>query len=151
MRYITQKRRKLTKHERQLIYDKCGGHCAYCGKEITIGQMQVDHIIPMELYHSYDCFGIDIDVMDNMLPSCRSCNNYKGTFSLEKFRLQIERWPEVLAHGNTTYRNAVRFNMVIPNPHNIQFYFETLPDIKADINDYLQDVQEIIEESKKND
>lgn len=151
MGYIPPKRRKLTKHERQLVYKKCNGHCAYCGKEITIGQMQVDHIIPMEFYPSYDCYGIDIDVIDNMLPSCRSCNNYKRTFSLEQFRSQIERCPTILKGESATYRNAVRFSMVIPNPHHIQFYFETLPEIKADINNYLQDVQEVIEDNKKND
>ena len=32
------------KINRQEVYDKCGGHCGYCGKDITIKQMQVDHI-----------------------------------------------------------------------------------------------------------
>jgi 5-methylcytosine-specific restriction endonuclease McrA len=37
---------KLTKEIRELVYNKCGGHCAYCGVEITSKQMQVDHIEP---------------------------------------------------------------------------------------------------------
>ena len=32
---------------RQKIYDKYNGHCAYCGKELTFEQMQVDHIEPI--------------------------------------------------------------------------------------------------------
>lgn len=37
----------ISKKVRQLVYDKCGGHCAYCGKEIAYKDMQVDHIIPL--------------------------------------------------------------------------------------------------------
>jgi len=106
------------------VYDKCGGHCAYCGCEITIQQMQADHVIPMEFYDAYKTAGTDLDTLDNMLPACRSCNNYKSTLTLEKFRTAIERWPEVLARGSVTYRNAVRFGLVTPNPHPAVFYFE---------------------------
>ena len=124
--YEPPKRRKLTQAERRAVYDKCGGHCAYCGKEITIQEMQADHVIPMEFYESYKAVGKDIDTIENMLPACRSCNNYKSTLTLEKFRVCIERWPEVLYQGNTTYRNAVRFGVEIPNPHLVQFYFEKI-------------------------
>lgn len=40
-------RRKLTKAERQAVYDKMEGHCAYCGCEISLQTMQVDHITPL--------------------------------------------------------------------------------------------------------
>jgi len=124
--YKPPKRRKLSKAERKTIYDKCGGHCAYCGREITIRQMQADHVIPMEFYDSYKSLGTDIDDVWNMLPTCRSCNNYKSTLTLDKFRAAIGRWPEVLERDNVTYRNAVRFGMVIPCPHSVQFYFEKI-------------------------
>ena len=122
--YESPKRRKLTKAERQSVYDKCTGHCAYCGCEIRIQQMQVDHVIPMEFYEAYRANGVDIDTLENMLPACRSCNNYKSTLTLEKFRAAVERWPEVLTRGSVTYRNAVRFGMVIPSAHPVTFYFE---------------------------
>lgn len=124
--YEPPKRRKLTKAERQVIYDKCGGHCAYCGRPITIREMQADHVMPMEFYDAYKAVGKDIDTIDNMLPTCRSCNNYKSTLTLEKFRTCIERWPEVLENGNVTYRNAVRFGMIVPNRHPVVFYFERM-------------------------
>ena len=122
--YEPPKRRKLTKAERQTVYDKCGGRCAYCGCEITIQQMQVDHVIPMEFYDSYKTVGKDLDTLENMLPACRSCNNYKHTFMLEDFRKAIARWPEILARDNVTYRNAVRFGMVTPCMRPVVFYFE---------------------------
>ena len=124
--YEPPKRRKLTKAERQTVYDKCAGHCAYCGCEITIGQMQVDHVIPMEFYDAYKTKGKDIDTLDNMLPACRSCNNYKHTLSIELFRQCIEHWPDALKGESCTYRNAIRFGMVEPKPHKVVFYFEKM-------------------------
>lgn len=124
--YTPPKRRAISKKERQQVHEKYGGHCAYCGAEISISQMQVDHLIPMEFYEAYKAEGIDLDQMDNYMPACRSCNNYKSTYTLEKFRKAAERWPEVLMRDSVTYRNAVRFGLVIPNPVAVKFYFETL-------------------------
>ena len=113
------KRRRLSKQERQRIYAKTDGHCAYCGREITLQQMQVDHIVP--LYNG------GTDDMQNYLPACRSCNNYKHALTLEKFRAALERMPDVLARDSVTYRNAVRFGLVTPTPHPVVFYFERHP------------------------
>ena len=119
-------RKKLSKEERQSIYNKYNGHCAYCGKSIEICKMQVDHLIPMEFYEAYKTIGKNIDTIDNLYPSCRSCNNYKSSLTLEKFRNAIERYTDVLMRGNVTYRNAVRFGQVIENKHQVVFYFETV-------------------------
>lgn len=34
-------RRKLTQTERRTIYDKMGGHCAYCGEELAFEEWQL--------------------------------------------------------------------------------------------------------------
>lgn len=120
-------RRKLSKAERQKIYSKTNGRCAYCGCEITLQQMQVDHVIPMEFYDAYMSMGQDLNNADNLLPACRSCNNYKHTLTLGKFRAALERMPDVLARDSVTYRNAVRFGLVTPTPHPVTFYFEDNP------------------------
>lgn len=114
--YEPPKRRKLTKAERREVYDKCGGHCAYCGCEITMQQMQVDHVQPISVAGE--------DAMKNYLPACRSCNYYKGACSLETFRRYIEKFPDTLARDSVTYRNAVRFGLVEPKPQKVVFYFE---------------------------
>lgn len=125
MKSILSKRRKLTKEEREKVYDKCGGKCAYCGCEINnIGSMQVDHVIPMIFYESYQTQGVNIDSLENMLPACKSCNNYKSSLTLEKFRAAIERLTFVLQRDSVTYRNAVRFGLIEPKPHKVVFYFE---------------------------
>lgn len=109
-------RRRLTKAERQAVYDKMCGHCAYCGTPITIKDMQADHVIPLKKGGA--------DEVGNMLPACRSCNHYKSTLTVEQFRDCIERWPGVLMRDNTTYKNAVRFGVVTPTPLLVVFYFE---------------------------
>lgn len=71
-------RRRLTQDQRKIIFDKMEGHCAYCGCEISLQTMQVDHVVPLRKGGS--------DVLANMLPACRSCNHYKHTLTVEQFR-----------------------------------------------------------------
>lgn len=37
------KRKKLTKIQRKIVYDKTGGRCAYCGCELEINNFHVDY------------------------------------------------------------------------------------------------------------
>ncbi len=111
-----QKRRRLTKSERMKIFKKTNGHCAYCGCEITYKEMQIDHVEPI--------YNGGKDAESNMLPACRSCNHYKGSSSLSTFRRFVEKMPETLKRDSVTYRNAVRFGLVVPNPQKVTFYFE---------------------------
>ena len=60
----------MAKIDRQAIYAKYGGRCAYCGHPIDIKDMQVDHIFPK--------WRGGPDAMENLNPSCRMCNFYKG-------------------------------------------------------------------------
>ena len=98
------------------------GHCAYCGCELALSEMQVDHI--KSLYNG------GADDMSNMFPACRSCNKYKSTLTLDGLRKALERMPSVLQRDSTTYRIAVRYGLIIPNEHNVEFYFEKA--MKAD-------------------
>lgn len=111
-------RRRLTKAERMEVYNKTGGCCAYCGCKLRYDDMQVDHFKPIH------CGGMDM--VDNMLPACRSCNHYKSTMSIETFRKMVENMPTALMRDSVTYRNAVRFGLVIPWPHQVRFYFELM-------------------------
>lgn len=109
-------RKRLTKAERQAIYDKMEGHCAYCGCEISLQTMQVDHITPLRKGGA--------DTMDNMWPACRSCNHYKHTLMVEQFRQEISKAPNRLMRYDTTYRLAVRFGLLELNRKPVTFYFE---------------------------
>lgn len=113
------KRRRLTQRDRREVYDKMDGHCAYCGCKLRYEDMQVDHVVPLEGWSEQGS-----DDLSNMLPSCRSCNHYKRANTLEGWRKQLEATPYTLMRDDVTYKNAVRFGLVIQNPHPVVFYFE---------------------------
>ena len=117
------KRKQLSKATRLEVLNKYDNHCAYCGCELTYEQLNVDHKIP--LYYAE--FGYDINYlesMDNYMPSCRSCNKYKTTYTIETFRKMIEKQPDILNRDSSTYRLATKFGVVTPTPHKVKFYFE---------------------------
>lgn len=71
----------MTKINRDAVYKKFFGHCAYCGKQIGIKDMQVDHFKPKRQGGT--------DGIDNLMPSCRRCNHYKRAESLENYRTML--------------------------------------------------------------
>ena len=111
---------------RQSVYEKTGGRCAYCGTELTLRAMQADHMIPYQFVDALRTQGFDVNSDENIFPACRSCNNYKHSMTVEKMRKAVEAWPAVLNRDSVTYRNAVRFGMVLPAPQKVQFYFEKI-------------------------
>ena len=111
------KRKVFTKEERKKVYQKCNGHCAYCGCELKFEDMQIDHVVSLEHHNG-------TNDMENLLPSCRSCNHYKSTFPLERFRAALERIPSVLERDCVTYQIAKRYGLVVTNKEKVVFYFE---------------------------
>jgi len=111
----------MSKQERLEVYNKTDGHCAYCGCELEYKDMQADHVIPINGWSEQGQ-----DNIDNMLPACRSCNHYKMRSTLEGFRTMIASMPDTLMRDSNTYKNAVRYGLVIPSPKPIVFYFEQI-------------------------
>lgn len=116
------------KPNRQLVHQKLNGRCAYCGIEIAIKDMQVDHLIPQSFLtyrgntHKYE----EVHCEENYMPSCRSCNNFKSSFTLDLFRSEVEAQIKRLRNSRPTFRLAERFGLIECKPKPIVFYFETL-------------------------
>lgn len=108
-----------------MVFDKYNGHCCYCGIEMTIKEMQVDHLIPQRLGYK---FGNNekIHCYENLMPSCRSCNNYKSGNPIEAFRLSVENQVKVLRRDRPTFRLAERFGLIECKPKPVVFYFEII-------------------------
>ena len=108
----------ISRETRAAVYAKCGGRCGYCGIVLdTIKAMQVDHIQPKQFRGTDD--------FENLMPACRSCNNYKTVFSVEEFRRMVSQQVELLRRYATNYRHAERFGLVKATvPERIVFYFE---------------------------
>lgn len=105
---------------RELIWIKYNKRCAYCGCEITIKQMQVDHIQPKI------CKGTDDE--ENLNPSCRECNNYKSHAGLELFRTYTKQMLNDKLHylfkSKTKMQVAINFGAVKLSKWDGLFYFE---------------------------
>lgn len=106
----------MAKIDRQAVYAKCGGRCAYCGTPIELKAMQVDHIHPKVMGGTDD--------LTNLAPACRYCNNYKLFYPLEYFRKMIANQIELLRRNSMNFRTAERYGLVTPMPREIVFYFE---------------------------
>ena len=124
------------KEIREEIYNKYNGRCAYCGNEISIKEMQIDHVIPQRNFEMYikNKYKIpeflkhltiyDLNNNDNLLPACRVCNGWKSAYHLELFRSEIEEQTKRLNSRSANYRMAKKYGLIeeIKNP--VVFYFE---------------------------
>jgi 5-methylcytosine-specific restriction endonuclease McrA len=59
------------------VLKKTGGHCAYCGDELS-GNFDIDHVHPRAKGGS--------NADDNLMPACKWCNNKKRDKTVEEFR-----------------------------------------------------------------
>ena len=117
----------ISKRTRQLVYDKYNGHCAYCGCELKLSEMQVDHIVPKfrnnEKWHQNE---IGSDDISNLNPSCRMCNYYKGMGSIENFRENLKYTLVRNVQRPFDFRLAERYGMVEVREWDGKFYFENM-------------------------
>lgn len=105
----------MKKELRVTVYKKYGKRCAYCGKPIEYKDMQVDHMYPKRSGGKDD--------IDNLNPSCRTCNHYKRAFTVEGFRKLMSTLHERI-EANYIVRVAIRYGIVAVEPFDGKFYFE---------------------------
>ena len=115
----------ISKSKRKLVYDKYNGCCAYCGCELKLSEMQVDHIVPKfrnnEMWHQNE---IGSDEISNLNPSCRMCNYYKGMGSIENFRENLKDTLMRNVRRPFDFRLAERYGMIEVTEWDGKFYFE---------------------------
>lgn len=115
------KRKSINKELREKLYLKYVKRCAYCGQLLNYKDMQIDHFAPVYL------FGDNTNIK-NLKPACRSCNLYKNTFTIEKFRAQIAEIPNRLQRDSTIYKIAKRYNLICEIEEPVKFFYENLQD-----------------------
>ena len=127
-------RKTFSKKTREAIYEKYGGCCAYCGKEISYKDMQVDHSIPF----AGEWYGRDMDRVkkmieddsingiENLMPACRSCNFYKGGGDIESFRYKIKTHLSHTCIDSFQARLAMQFGIITYHEWDGKFYFEKI-------------------------
>lgn len=70
------RKNRLTKNQRLQILEKTGFKCHVCGEKIVDGKFQADHV------ESHARGGLG--VVDNFLPSCSTCNNFRWHYLPEE-------------------------------------------------------------------
>lgn len=124
---------KLSKFERNILKNKFGGRCAYCGCQLP-ERWHADHIDPVVRKLKYvkdkgivttgEMWNPENDNIDNMMPACPACNIDKHALPLESWRRQVQDTANILTRNSTTYRRAVRFGLVAETGKEIKFFFE---------------------------
>jgi hypothetical protein len=116
---------KSNKTTRELVFNKYGGKCAYCGTDLIKG-WHVDHFEPMRSNMDGTFMHPERDTLENYNPSCASCNILKSSHSLEYFRQIISGFINSLNLRSTQYKFAKRYGLVSEIEKPVQFYFETI-------------------------
>lgn len=142
----------MKKADRQKLYAKYGGRCAYCGCELVKG-WHVDEIEPVRRSWKYkkDEMGqliynnkgnpIKIHYMehperlhiDNQNPACASCNINKHSNTLEQFRENIAGYLKSLNERMVQYKMVKKYGLVVETEKPVVFYFETLESLHSSV------------------
>ena len=124
-----------TKKQRELLFNKYGGRCAYCGYALAKG-WHIDELEPIRRIKKWDptkrkwiydgtCKHPDRLHIDNQMPACASCNINKHAMSLEEFRQLIGGFLNSLNRDSTQYRIAKRYGFIEEVMKPVVFYFES--------------------------
>jgi 5-methylcytosine-specific restriction endonuclease McrA len=121
---------KKLKHETRLkVFNKYNGKCAYCGININLEKMHIDHIEPKyrgwnneELIKYNKIKGLDD--LNNYNPSCISCNCSKNTYSIDEWKIQILLKINRIRRDSSTFNILERFGIVKVVKKDFKFYFE---------------------------
>jgi len=108
----------FSRHKRAKVYDKYDGRCAYCGELLYIYDFHVDHIHPKSLGGN--------DGIENLNPSCKTCNIQKRSRTISEFRYYLQQGADVLCSKNAIFRSLVKFGTVTTIKE-ITFHFEKQP------------------------
>lgn len=78
------KRKRLSRPNTQLVYDRCEGRCFYCDKDVQPcekrkGRWELDHM------HAFARNGAD--TVDNQVVACFACNKSKSSKTVQDFLL----------------------------------------------------------------
>ena len=123
--------------EREKIYNKYNGRCAYSGSRLK-NDWQVDHLEPaIRNWWDNTIMNKEAQNEDNKVPSQKEINHYKSSMLLEDFRermktlhLRLARLPKnprvqrSIKRKKYMLKIAAYFNITENRPFDGEFYFE---------------------------
>ncbi len=111
--------RKIGKEKREKIIAKFYGRCGYCG--CIPKRFHIDHI---------DAFIFNQNnSIENLMPACAQCNNFKHCFTIEQFREELKKQVERARKLSVNFRMCEKFGLIQIRDIEIKFYFERVSEI----------------------
>ena len=89
---------KSNPHLRAFIHAETGGLCIYCGRQVTLKEFTMDHIVPKK--------GNGKGRKENLVCCCAACNALKGSMTIRAFRASMD--PEQRRQMNTRINELYR-------------------------------------------
>ena len=118
------KRKYINQNVRNQVFKRYEGHCAYCGCELNKDEMVIDHFFPVSRWKRAHREG-EVDDVLNLMPSCKSCNYWKGAKSPGGFRNFLAKQFDTVYKESAGFRNLLRYGQVYPSIHkSIRFYYQ---------------------------
>ena len=121
--------------ERDIVFNRYGGKCAFCGTELDKG-WHISPLIPTELVVTNDGSLEKINnEIENKIPSCKACDSSRIQLSYGAKTMTVEQFKKSLLHsfefiqGNADYKKAIRFGLITETQQPIVFYFENVNNI----------------------
>jgi hypothetical protein len=125
--------KKVTPKQRTALSEKYLGRCAYCGCRLEKG-WHADHFEAVKrefklirgkgFVPTGEVAHPERDTLENMMPSCGSCNIDKRKLKLEVWRKELEEKLDCMYRYQPNYRIALRFGLIEEMPKPIVFFFE---------------------------
>lgn len=120
-------------NKRKKVFEKYDGLCAYCGCELS-KIWHIDHLLPVVRNpRTGEKEFPERDKIENMMPSCPSCNINKHSDSLERFRDLISGFVNSLNRDSTQYKIAKRYGLIKETEMEVKFHFEQVEEVKKKI------------------
>jgi hypothetical protein len=113
----------MSPKNRKLIFDKSGGKCWYCGCDLTGTRWQADHFYPVIRFLG-KMFYPELNTIDNLVPSCAPCNNFKHASQIEGFRWNVNEQFQNVPKNSTGMRQLMRLGLVDISVKPVVFWFE---------------------------
>lgn len=131
-------RKGVSKMTRLNVFAKYNGRCAYCGCELELEKMQVDHLV------AHKGEGGE-DTLDNYMPTCDVCNRKKSNNTLDGFRKTIRHCGEIHRKRKKPImadsdKLAIKYSLT-EQDHEITFYFENY-DAESKVN--IENIKKIL-------
>ena len=133
----------ISKQQREQVRKLFDGRCAYCGEPLG-ERWHADHVQPVRRINNYETVkksnGSYIlksnftgrlnqpqnESLQNYYPACVPCNLHKSDYSLEQWRVSLQKKTEELMRDSSAYRHAKRFGWVVETGVKVVFYFEKI-------------------------